>query len=272
MNENILKGIVNYKKDINKIYLFYLGHGSNRLSAIAEFVYIVDLFKKMHPHIETGYWMLEFGKTLLVNNFKFGFNINLIVPIMLFSSKHIKYDVCMICNFLQSRLKSKLVIIVIGPCINLLNAKLICALLKQSMFCKCFSPRISTTMLILVCRGGSDINANALAYSIARLIWEGVGLGWCEVAFIGVTYPLVKYIHAIRCTSSIIILPFLLFYGELYNKLNYTYSQFIITGYIFSNIQAVLMFFKHVRAVFNDFSINECALCKHRLSYNLQYH
>ncbi len=87
---------------------------------------------------------------------------------MLFSSKHIKNDICLICNYLQSQLKTKIVIMIKDPCSNLLHVKLICKLLNQCRTGSYF--KTSTSMLILACRGGSDIHSNSQAYLISRLL------------------------------------------------------------------------------------------------------
>ncbi|PIM96512.1 Sirohydrochlorin cobaltochelatase [Candidatus Hodgkinia cicadicola] len=246
----------------NKLYLFFLGHGSYKIGTTAEFMYIVDLFKALHPFIETGFWLLEFGKIQLTNKFNFRFDINIIVPMMLFNSKHIKYDVCSICNFLQSKLKPKLVILVTNPCSDLLNVKLICKFLNRYKINRSFGT--SSNILVLACRGSSDVHSNLQVYRINRILWEGMGFGWCEVGFIGITFPLLEYLQTIKTSSNVVVIPLLLFYGDLYNKLNKNFNSYIITGYIFSHVQSTLMFFKRVRNLFNDYNLNNCILCKHR--------
>jgi sirohydrochlorin cobaltochelatase len=48
------------------------------------------------------------------------------------------------------------------------------------------------TCLVVIGRGASDPDANANVSKVARLLWEGLGLGWCEVGYSGVTFPLVE--------------------------------------------------------------------------------
>ncbi|WP_192573231.1 sirohydrochlorin chelatase [Candidatus Hodgkinia cicadicola] len=242
--------------------MFFLGHGSYKIGTTAEFMYIVDLFKTLHPFIGTGFWLLEFGKVQLTDRFDFRFDINIIVPMMLFNSKHVKYDVCLICNFLQSKLKTKLVILITNPCSDLLNVKLICKFFNRCIINRNFGS--SSNILVLASRGSSDVHSNSQVYLINRILWEGMGFGWCEVGFIGITFPLLKYLQTTKTPSNVVVIPLLLFSGDLYNKLNKNFKSCIITGYIFSHVQSVLIFFKRIRNLFNDYNLNNCVLCKHR--------
>ncbi|PIM95721.1 Sirohydrochlorin cobaltochelatase [Candidatus Hodgkinia cicadicola] len=246
----------------SNIYIFFLGHGSNEIGTTAEFIYIVDLFKILHPCTETGFWLLEFGKIPLKTSFNFRFDINIIVPMMIFSSKHIKNDVCILCNYLQSLLKKKIIIMIKNPCSNLLNIKLICKFLDRCKANKNF--KTSTSTLVLAFRGGSDIQSNSQAYLLSRLLWEGIGFGYCEILFIGVTFPLLNSIQTLKFSSNIIIIPLLLFYGNLYKQININFKHHIITCYIFNHIHSVLTLFRIIKNLFNEYNYNNCILCKHR--------
>ena len=45
------------------------------------------------------------------------------------------------------------------------------------------------TCLVVIGRGASDPDANANVSKVARMLWEGLGLGWCEVGYSGVAHP-----------------------------------------------------------------------------------
>ena len=47
------------------------------------------------------------------------------------------------------------------------------------------------SLLVVVGRGSSDPDANSNVSKITRMIVEGIGLGWGETVFSGVTFPLV---------------------------------------------------------------------------------
>ena len=48
------------------------------------------------------------------------------------------------------------------------------------------------SLLVVVGRGSSDPDANSNVSKITRMIVEGIGLGWGETVFSGVTFPLVE--------------------------------------------------------------------------------
>ena len=48
------------------------------------------------------------------------------------------------------------------------------------------------TLLVVVGRGASDPDANSNVSKITRMLWEGLGLGWAETVYSGVTFPLVE--------------------------------------------------------------------------------
>jgi sirohydrochlorin cobaltochelatase len=48
------------------------------------------------------------------------------------------------------------------------------------------------TCLVVIGRGASDPDANSNISKISRMLWEGMGFGWAEVGYSGVTFPLVQ--------------------------------------------------------------------------------
>src|SRR5205085_2560788 len=48
---------------------------------------------------------------------------------------------------------------------------------------------LAETLLVVVGRGTNDPDANSNVAKLARMLWEGVGLGWAEAAFSGVAHP-----------------------------------------------------------------------------------
>jgi sirohydrochlorin cobaltochelatase len=74
------------------------------------------------------------------------------------------------------------------------------------------------TAVLLVGRGSTDPDANAEIYKVARLLWEGRGLGAVETAFVSLTRPDVPA-GLERCRRlgfrRIVVLPYFLFPGVL---------------------------------------------------------
>ncbi len=132
---------------------------------MAEFVYLVDVFKALHPQFEVGFWLLEFGSLALAPAFGVGkHKLALVVPVLLFSSSHLKRDVCLVCNFLQAAHPGALVVCVVSACARVLMAGAAVAL----KLCSAVAPPAQCRLLV-VARGSSDAAASAMAYFVARL-------------------------------------------------------------------------------------------------------
>ena len=81
----------------------------------------------------------------------------------------------------------------------------------------------ANTVLLLIGRGTSDPDANGDICKISRMLWEGLGFGWAEAAFSGVTKPSVP--EALRhCANMgfkrVLVLPYFLFTGVLEKRIH----------------------------------------------------
>ncbi|WP_397538573.1 sirohydrochlorin chelatase [Rummeliibacillus pycnus] len=78
------------------------------------------------------------------------------------------------------------------------------------------------TAILLIGRGGSDVDANSDFYKISRMLWEQLDVLTVECAFMGVTYPTVDE-GIERCVKlgakKIIMLPYFLFTGILMERM-----------------------------------------------------
>lgn len=84
------------------------------------------------------------------------------------------------------------------------------------------------TAVLLVGRGSSDPDANADLYKIGRLFAERRGLCAVDVAFVGVTTPTVaEGLHTLllRQPRAVVVLPYLLFPGEIEDRLRATVAE-----------------------------------------------
>ncbi|XXM90188.1 hypothetical protein AADW59_00350 [Candidatus Hodgkinia cicadicola] len=245
--------------------VFFIGHGSASVGSISEFVYVVDLFRIRHNWVEVCYWILEFSGLPLITCFGTYAGICVMVPIMLFSSKHVKRDLCIVCGFLQRLNKLAVILLINDMCLELITLKLVEGLFKPLIISGRFelSRNLVGLIVCLVFRGSSDFNSNALAFFLSRALWEGIGCAQCVVCFFGLTFPLVDAGHSVlgRC-CSVVFLPMLLFYGDLYFSLR---SRKFVAGYIFGSFVAVSSLFKLVKRVLYEPSVGGCALCKYRV-------
>ncbi|MGG0655828.1 sirohydrochlorin chelatase [Rummeliibacillus pycnus] len=78
------------------------------------------------------------------------------------------------------------------------------------------------TAILLIARGGSDVDANSDFYKISRMLWEQLDVLTVESAFMGVTFPTVEQ-GIERCVKlgakKIIMLPYFLFTGILMERM-----------------------------------------------------
>ena len=81
---------------------------------------------------------------------------------------------------------------------------------------------LSETCLVVIGRGASDPDANANVAKVARMLWEGLGFGWCEVGYSGVTFPLVEPClnHVTKLGyKRVVVFPYFLFSGILIDRI-----------------------------------------------------
>ena len=81
---------------------------------------------------------------------------------------------------------------------------------------------LTETCLVVIGRGASDPDANGNVFKIARMLQEGMGFGWCEVGYSGVTFPLVEPClqHVARLPyKRVIVFPYFLFSGILIDRI-----------------------------------------------------
>ncbi len=76
--------------------------------------------------------------------------------------------------------------------------------------------------VLLVGRGSSDPDANADLAKLARLVWDGRGIGWVEPAFISLASPSVPE-GLERCrrlgARHVVVIPYFLFTGVLVDRI-----------------------------------------------------
>jgi len=132
------------------------------------------------------------------------------------------------------------------------------------------------TLLVVVGRGTNDPDANSNISKLARMLWEGMGLGWAEIAFSGVAHPRVDaaLMRSARLGfRRIIVFPYFLFTGVLVKRI---YAQTDAVARIFPDIEFVkALYLRDHPGVLDAFcdrvgEVHEgqpamnCQLCKYR--------
>jgi sirohydrochlorin cobaltochelatase len=132
------------------------------------------------------------------------------------------------------------------------------------------------TLLMVVGRGASDPDANSNVSKVMRMLWEGLGFGWGEVCYSGVTFPLVEQglEHAAKLGyKRIIVFPYFLFTGILVQRI-YDHTdlvaarhpdiEFIKAGYLNDHPLVLDCFAERVQEILDGTNNMNCQLCKYR--------
>ena len=132
------------------------------------------------------------------------------------------------------------------------------------------------TLLVVVGRGASDPDANSNVAKVMRMLWEGLGFGWGETAYSGVTFPLVEpgLEHAAKLGyKRIVVFPYFLFTGVLVRRI-YEYTdlvaarhpdiEFIKAPYLNDHPMVIETFMERIDEIRRGENNMNCQLCKYR--------
>jgi len=135
---------------------------------------------------------------------------------------------------------------------------------------------LEETCLVVIGRGASDPDANGNVAKIARLLQEGMGFGWCEVGYSGVTFPLVEPClrHVTRLGyKRVVVFPYFLFSGILIDRI-YGFTDrvaedhpgitFVKAGYLGDHPQVLATFAERVQEQDSATPPPNCGICAYR--------
>lgn len=251
------------------------GHGSRDDEAVREFELLAAALRPRFPDYDFATGYLEFatpnirdGLAALVAR---GARRIYAVPGMLFAASHVKNDLPWEMNSfiaehpgIEVRLGRDLAI----------DAKLINAAADRI---KAAAPdERADSLLVVVGRGTNDPDANSNIAKIARMLWEGLGFGWAEVAFSGVAQPRVDAAldRAARLGfGRIVVFPYFLFTGVLVKRiyaatdaaaLRHPGIAFVKAGYLRDHPLLLDAFVERVAEIAGGSPAMNCQLCKYR--------
>ncbi|MCY4315011.1 MAG: sirohydrochlorin chelatase [Roseovarius sp.] len=259
------------------------GHGSRSQSAVDEFAALADKLPSFLPEgWETEYGYLEFANPVIRDGLdrlrEKKCDRILAVPGMLFAAMHAKNDIPTVLN---SYAEKHDIEISYGRELGI-DPKMIAAAADRIMeaieranqnFGE-LGPH--DTCLVLIGRGASDPDANANVAKIARLLQEGLGFGWCEVGYSGVTFPLVEPClrHAVKLGyKRIVVFPYFLFSGILVDRIfGFTdmvsnlnpHIQFAKAGYLGDHPKVLETFAERVMELSSGTPPPNCGICRYR--------
>lgn len=206
--------------------LLIVGHGSRDPEGVDEFLRLAGHLRARFPDRLCEIGFLEFarptieeGVAALVGR---GARRITAVPGMLMAARHAKNDIPFELNTLAARHPGLSITYgaELGVDAGLLRLS---AARIEAAEAELPPGRREDTLLLVVGRGASDPDANGNVAKIARMLWEGMGFGWAETCFIGVTRPLLEETLArVRGLGfrRLIVFPYFLFTGRLVKKIH----------------------------------------------------
>ena len=259
------------------------GHGSRSNDAVEQFMELANIITQRMAPTPVEYGFLEFATPTLRQGLdkltKHADDI-LAVPGMLFAAGHAKNDIPSVLNSYLAD----------NPNINLrygrelgIDLKLLhaaCERIKHAH--ESDNPDnipINESLLVVVGRGASDPDANSNVSKIARMISEALGFGWLEVAYSGVTFPLVPPAldHVARLGyKRVIVFPYFLFSGILIDRIyqqtdeaaaKFPEIQFVKADYLGVHEGVIDSFIERIAEIEQGTNNMNCQLCKYRAQY-----
>ncbi len=256
------------------------GHGSRDAGAMAEFELVAAGLRKALPTypIETGY--LEFARPVIRDGLKAlvdqGVTRILAIPGMLFAASHVKNDLPWELNSFMA--DNPGIEIKFGRDLGI-DPRLLEAARDRIEEAEFSGPRAvkrDETLLVVVGRGTNDPDANSNIAKVARMLWEGMGFGWTEVAYSGVASPRVDECleKAVRLGfGRIIVFPYFLFTGVLVQRIydqtdavasRHPGIEFVKAPYLRDHPLVLEAFADQVAEILDGSPVMNCQLCKYR--------
>jgi len=266
----------------NKIGVMVCGHGSRSQAAVDQFAALVKQLPNFFPDWPVEYGYLEFSNPVIRDGLdrlrEQGCDHILAIPGMLFAAMHAKNDIPSVLNIYANQYGLKIEygrdLGVDGKMIAAASSRVNDALTQADAVFGTVSR--TDTCLVVIGRGSSDPDANSNISKISRLLMEQTGLGWSEVGYSGVTFPLVKPCleHVARLGyKRIVILPYFLFTGILIDRIYgftdmvaeaYPEIEFIKAGYLNDHPSVLATFAERTKEILDGKNAMDCNMCKYR--------
>ena len=263
----------------DRLGLMLCGHGSRDGQAVKEFAQLAAQLTGRLPDYDVDYGYLEFARPIIRDGLdslaRRGVARVLAVPGMLFAAGHAKNDIPSVLNRYQARTGLP---IQYGRELGIDPRMLQAAAARISEALVTAGEHVSRhdTCLVVVGRGASDPDANSNVAKVMRLLWEGMGFGWGETAYSGVTFPLVgpALDHVARLGyRRVVVFPYFLFTGVLVRRI-YAFTdraaaahpsvEFIKAPYLNAHPQVIETFVERVQEILDGTGNMNCQMCKYR--------
>jgi len=255
------------------------GHGSRNTRAVDEFARLATHLREKIPDTPVEYGYLEFADPVIhfgLDKLRAkGVSHVLAQPGMLFAAGHAKNDIPSVLNTYAAQHG---ITITYGRELGV-DLKMIRAAgdrIAEAEVAASSKVDRHDTLLMVVGRGASDPDANSNVAKVMRMLWEGMGYGWGEVSYSGVTFPLVAPAleKAARLGfKRIIVFPYFLFTGVLVKRIyaavdaaaaQYPDIEFLKAPYLNDHELVVETFLDRIGEMLEGENLMNCSLCKYR--------
>lgn len=267
---------------MSKTGVMICGHGSRSQAAVDQFSVLAEKLPAYFPQdwlVEYGY--LEFANPVIRDGLdklrEAGCDKILAVPGMLFAAMHSKNDIPTVLNTYAAKHG---IDISYGRELGV-DPKMIAAAgarIQDAVDQANAQKHVPNeeTCLVVIGRGASDPDANGNVAKIARMLHEGLGFGWVEVGYSGVTFPLVEPClqHAAKLGyKRIIVFPYFLFTGILIDRIygftdqvaaEHTEIEFVKAGYLNDHDKVLETFAERVTEQMGANPPPNCGICAYR--------
>jgi len=263
------------------------GHGSRNRLAVEEFANLAAALRRRLAPLPLEHGYLEFARPILRDGLEAlrQRNVNhiLAIPAMLFAAGHAKNDIPSVLNTYAAetglRVDYGRELGVDRKMIQAAGARIRATLEGADQAAATagqFPVPLHDTLLVVVGRGSSDPDANSNVAKVTRMLVEGMGFGWGETVYSGVTFPLVEpgLRHAVRLGfRRILVFPYFLFSGVLVSRIrqhtelvaaDHPGVQFLPVPYLGDHPQVLDTFAERVDEVLRGDTQMNCSLCKYR--------
>jgi sirohydrochlorin cobaltochelatase len=265
---------------MSKIGVMVCGHGSRDVEAITEFQSVAAGIATRLPQYPVASGFLEFARPIIRTGLDelYGQGVRHILAVhgMLFAAGHVKNDIPSVLNTYAAQHSD--LRIDYGRDLAVDRRLLTVASQRIEQAEAGASRRVprEETLLMVVGRGTSDPDANSNISKVARMLWEGMGFGWAEVCFSGVSFPLVGpgLEHAVKLGyRRIIVFPYVLFTGVLVKRIyritdqmaeRHPEIELLKAPYLKDHPLVLDAFADRVEEILAGENKMNCALCKYR--------
>ncbi|HEY9345244.1 MAG TPA: sirohydrochlorin chelatase [Inquilinus sp.] len=269
-----------------KLGVMICGHGSRDQGAVDEFAAVSLQLRRRLPQCEVDYGYLEFARPIIRDGLDRlrakGVTEVLAIPGMLFAAGHAKNDIPSVLNTYQAQHPGLTIRYgrELGIDVKMLRAagERVQEALEIADARREDGPvGLHETMLVVVGRGASDPDANSNVAKVMRMLWEGIGFGWGETAYSGVTFPLVEPAleHAAKLGyRRIVVFPYFLFTGILVDRIydatdavaaRHPGIEFVKARYLNDHPLVLQTLEERITEILDGTGNMNCQMCKYRM-------